>query len=58
MADDEASGVYWHLSSLSDVPAVTASFPADEPDPSETERRGLNVTRSLTPTCIAWPLIR
>jgi hypothetical protein len=128
MADDEASGVYWHLSSLPDVLAVTDSVPADEPDnssvpwifvrnvhtrmedvsivkgsqavalvcrymgqggwpletstvrfhrleidiwvdplrgvmgnvtnPSETEHRGLNVTRFLTPTCIAWPLIR
>jgi hypothetical protein len=128
MADDEASGVYWHLSSLPDVLAETDSFPADEPDnstvprifvrnvytrmegvsivkgsqavalvcrymgqggwpletstvrfqrleidiwvdplrgvmgnvtnPSETEHRGLNVTRFLTPTCIAWPLIR
>jgi len=34
MADDEASGVYWHLSSLPDVLAVTGSFPADEPDNS------------------------
>jgi hypothetical protein len=34
MADDVASGVYWHLSSLPDVLAVTGSFPADEPDNS------------------------
>lgn len=34
MADDEASRVYWHLSSLPDVVAVTDSFPADKPDNS------------------------
>jgi len=34
MADDVASGVYWHLSSLPDMLAVTRSFPADEPDNS------------------------
>jgi hypothetical protein len=34
MADDVASGVYWHLSSLPDVLGVTGSFPAEEPDNS------------------------
>ncbi len=34
MADDVASGVYWHLSSLPDALGVTGSFPAEEPDNS------------------------
>lgn len=34
MADDVASGVYWHLSSLPDVLGVTGSFPLEEPDNS------------------------